>query len=114
MPYSGSPERPRRPYRAPDHPAAHVADRLDGQLHDVEQVRGQGRAGQHPAHRRGVDGAQIDAHDHNRVSPGRGGAGQPVRGVIGGAAFHQPQQALLARQRDKWSIYDGTRALRPG
>jgi hypothetical protein len=32
------------------------------------------------------------------VPPGRGGPGQPVRGVIGGAALHLPQQPLLAGQ----------------
>ena len=33
-----------------------------------------------------------------RVPPGGGGLRQPVRGVIGGAAFHLPQQALAAGQ----------------
>ena len=32
------------------------------------------------------------------VPPGRGGPGQPVRGVIGGAALHLPQQPLPAVQ----------------
>jgi hypothetical protein len=60
----------------------------------VEQVHGKRRAGQHAAHRRGVDAAQVDADRPDRVPPGRGGAGRPVRGVIGGAAFR------LARLRD--------------
>jgi hypothetical protein len=91
-----------RPAAAPvpgaDHPAAHVPDGLDGELHDVEQVHGEDGVRQHPAHRRGVDAAQVDAGHPDRVPPGRGGPGQPVRGVIGGAALHLPQQPLLAGQ----------------
>jgi hypothetical protein len=37
------------PVPGPHHPAAHVTDRLDRELHDVEQVRGERRARQHPA-----------------------------------------------------------------
>ena len=37
------------------HPAAHVADGLDGELDDVEQVLGERCARQHAADRRGVD-----------------------------------------------------------
>ena len=55
MPYSGSPDRPRRPYlpRTTRRRTSPVG--LDGQVHDVEQVRGELRARQHPAHRGGVD-----------------------------------------------------------
>ena len=64
----------------------------------MEQVHGDLRAGQHPAHRRGIDGAHVDRHDPDRVPPGRGGLRQPVRGVIGGAALHLAQQPLLPGQ----------------
>jgi hypothetical protein len=103
MPYSGSPERLRRPYR-PHHPAAHVPDRLDGQLHHVEQVHGEDRARQHPANRRGVDAAQVDAHRLDGIPPRRRGAGQPVRGVIGGAALHLAQQPLLSGQVEEAGV----------
>jgi len=73
-------------------------------LHDAERVRGQNRAGQHPADRRSVDAAQVDAHHPDRVPPRRGGAGQPVRGVIGGAALHLPQQPLPAVQVDEAGV----------
>ena len=75
---------------AADHAAAHVAGHLDGQVDDVEQVDGDLRAGQHPAHRRGVNGAHVDRHDLDRVPPGGSGPGQPVRGVIRGTAFGLP------------------------
>ena len=73
-------------------------------LHNAEQVRGQNRAGQHPADRRSVDAAQVDAHHPDRVPPRRGGAGQPVRGVIGGAALHLPQQPLPASQVEEAGV----------
>jgi hypothetical protein len=69
----------------------------------VEQVRGRRRAQEHAADRRGVDAAQVDAHDLDRVPPGRGGAGQPVRGVVGGAAF-LAQQPLLAVQVEEAGV----------
>ena len=84
--------------RAAHHPAAHVPGHLDRQVDDVEQVRHQLRARQHPAPRGGVDGAHVDRDDPDRVPPGGDGLRQPVRGVIGGAPLHLPQQALLAGQ----------------
>ena len=103
-PYSGSPERPRRPYRARTTRRRTSLTAFDGQLDDVEQVGGQRRAGQHPADRRGVDAAQVDADDLDRVPPRRGGAGQPVRGVIGGAALHLAQQPLPAVQVEEAGV----------
>ena len=38
------------------------------------------------------------ATTRTRVPPGGGGLGQPVRGVIGGAALHLPQQPLIPGQ----------------
>ncbi len=37
------------PVPGADHPAAHIPDRLNGQLDNMEQVHGEGRARQHPA-----------------------------------------------------------------
>jgi hypothetical protein len=97
MPYSGSPDRPRRPVPGTDHPGAHVADRLVGELDEVEQIHRQDRVRQHPADRRGVDAAQVDADHLDRLPPRRGGPGQPVRGVIGGTGLHLAQQAPAVR-----------------
>ena len=80
------------------HPAAHVPDGLDRELDNVEQVLGEHCARQHAADRRRVDAAQADADHLDRVPPRRRGAGQPVRGVIGGTALHLPQQPLPAGQ----------------
>jgi hypothetical protein len=98
MPYSGSPARPRRPYLLRDDPAAHVPGGLDRELDNVEQVHGEHRARQHPPDRRGVDAAHVDADGLDRVPPRRCGPGQPVCGVIGGAALHLSQQPLLPAQ----------------
>ena len=92
------------PVLAADHPAAHVAGHLHGQVHDVEQVHGDLRARQHPAHRAGVDAAHVDRHDPDRVPPARGGPRQPVRGVISGAALHLAQQPLLPGQVEEAGV----------
>ena len=63
MPYSGSPDLPRRPYLLPDGAAAHVPGGLDGELHDVEQVHRDPRAREHPADRRREDRAHVDGDD---------------------------------------------------
>ncbi len=62
IPYSASPERPRRPYC------------------------------------RGIDRAHVNGRHLDGISPGRGSPGQPVCGVIGGAALHLPQQAVIPGQ----------------
>ena len=67
-------------------------------MNDVEQVHDELRAGQHAAHRRGIDAAHVDRDDPDRVPPGRAGQRQPVRGVIGGAALHLAQQPLVPGQ----------------
>ena len=59
---------------------------------------GDGRARQHPPDRGGEDRAHVDGDDLHRVAPGRRGAGQPVRGVIGRAALDLAEQALVPVQ----------------
>ena len=86
------------PVLAADYPAAHVAGHFHGQVDDVEQVHRDPRAGQHPAHRGRIDRAHVDRDNPDRVPPGGGGLRQPVRGVIGGAALHLPQQPLIPGQ----------------
>ncbi len=49
----------------------------------MEQVHGDGCARQHPADGGREDRAHVDRDDLDGVAPGRRGAGQPVRGVIG-------------------------------
>ena len=92
------------PVLAADYPAAHVAGHFHGQVDDVEQVHRDPRAGQHPAHRGRIDRAHVDRDDPDRVPPGGGGLRQPVRGVIGGAALHLPQQALIPGQVEKAGV----------
>ena len=98
MPYSGSPERAAAAVFLPDRAAAHVPEGLHRELDDVEQVHGNGRVREHPAHRRQVDGAHVDGDDLHGVPPGRRGAGQPVRGVISGAALGLAEHALVPGQ----------------
>jgi hypothetical protein len=86
------------PVLAAGHAAAHVAGHLDRQVHDVEQVHRDPRARQHAAHRGGINRAHAGRDHPDGVPPGGGGLGQPVRGVIGGAALHLPQQPLTAGQ----------------
>ena len=64
----------------------------------MEQVHHELGGWQHPAHRRGVDRAHVDRHHLDGVPPRRGSLGQPVRGVISGAALHLPQQPLIPGQ----------------
>ena len=66
-PYSGSPDRPRPAVLLPHDPAAHVPGHLHRELHHVKEVHDKTvRLRQHPAHRRGVDGAHVDRHDLRR------------------------------------------------
>ena len=85
-------------------PAPHVPGHLDCKVDDVEQVDYQLRARQHPAHRRRIDGAHVDRDDPDGVPPGGRGLGQPVRGVIGGAALDLAQQPLLAGQVEEAGV----------
>ena len=82
----------------PDSAAPHVAGGLDGELDDVEEVHGDPRARQHPADGGREDRAHVDGDDLHGVPPGRRGAGQPVRGVIRGAALDLAEQALVPVQ----------------
>jgi len=81
-----------------DRAAPHVAGGFHGKLDDVEQVHGDLRARQHPLHRGLVDRAHAGGDDLDRVAPVLRGAGQPVRSVIGGAAFGLAEHALGAGQ----------------
>jgi hypothetical protein len=54
-----------------------------------------------------VDRAHVDRHDLDRVPPGGGGLGQPVRGVISGAALHLPQQPC-SPDRSKKQVCHGS------
>ena len=100
-PYSASPDRPRRPYFSRTARRRTSPGHLDGQLDHVEQVLGKPRTRQHPAHRRGVDGAHVDHGDLDPVPPSRAGLPHPVRRVIDGASLDLPQQALIPGQVDE-------------
>ena len=98
MPYSGSPDRPRRPYRARTtrrrtSPTALTANWATWNRSSVSTARG--------SMRRTADALTLykpmqttwTACRHADVA-----RGQPVRGVIGGTALHLPQQPLPAGQ----------------
>jgi hypothetical protein len=70
----------------------------------VEQVNDDLRLRQHPADGRGVDGAHVDGHDLDAVTPARRRLGQPVRGVIGGAALDLAQQPLIPGQVEETRV----------
>jgi hypothetical protein len=85
-------------------PAAHVPGGLDRELPHVKEVNDDLRLRQHPADGRGVDGAHVDGHDLDAVTPGRRRLGQPVRGVIGGAALDLAQQPLIPGQVEETRV----------
>ena len=98
MPYSGSPALPRRPY------SSRIARRRTSPVVFTaswttwKRSTAIARARQHPADGGREDRAHVDGDDLHGVPPGRRGAGQPVRGVISGAAFYLAEQALAAVQ----------------
>ena len=78
MPYSGSAGPAAAPVLAAHHDGVRARRRsiLTREVDDVEQVHGELRAGQRPAHRAGVDGAHVDRDDPDGGPPGGGGLRQ--------------------------------------
>ncbi len=81
--------------------AADLSQRLVGQLHQMEVVHDQRRAGQGLADRGLEDRAHVDRDVADRVAPGLLACGQPVDDDLGVSAFNLPEQALPGGQVDK-------------